>query len=108
MRVANERALARAGYSVVTACDGEEALSVAGARMPNLIVLDMLLPRLGGSEARRPGGSPRTEEQPFDKLNPSHHSVSNDAAGCQANFGEAPPPTLLFFSKRHFALLASF
>jgi len=50
MRVANERALLRAGYSVVTARDGEEALRIAWARLPDLIVLDMLLPKLGGPE----------------------------------------------------------
>ncbi len=50
MRRATEKALARAGYSVVTASDGEEALRIARARIPDLILLDMLLPRLGGVE----------------------------------------------------------
>ncbi len=50
MRVANERALVGAGYSVVTASDGEQALRIAWARLPDLIVLDMLLPKLGGPE----------------------------------------------------------
>jgi len=50
MRLANERALVRAGYSVVTASDGEEALHIAWARVPDLIVLDMLLPKMGGQE----------------------------------------------------------
>jgi twitching motility two-component system response regulator PilH len=50
MRIANERALVRAGYNVVTASDGEEALLIASARIPDLILLDMLLPKLGGHE----------------------------------------------------------
>jgi CheY-like chemotaxis protein len=50
MRMANERTLLRAGYGVVTARDGEEALRIAWARLPDLIVLDMLLPKLGGPE----------------------------------------------------------
>jgi CheY-like chemotaxis protein len=50
MRRVNERALARAGYDVVTASDGEEALQIARARTPDLILLDMLLPKLGGQE----------------------------------------------------------
>ena len=50
LRVANARALQKAGYSVVTANDGEEALRIAWARLPDLIVLDMLLPKLGGPE----------------------------------------------------------
>jgi CheY-like chemotaxis protein len=50
MRMANEKALARAGYRVFTASDGEEALVIARARVPDLILLDMLLPKLGGPE----------------------------------------------------------
>ncbi len=53
MRMANERSLARAGYSVVTASDGEEALRTARSRVPDLILLDMLLPKLGGPEVLR-------------------------------------------------------
>ena len=50
MRMANQKALAKAGYSVFTASDGEEALLIARARIPDLILLDMLLPKLGGLE----------------------------------------------------------
>jgi twitching motility two-component system response regulator PilH len=50
LRLANERALVKAGYSVVTAGDGEEGLRIAYARLPDLILLDMLLPQLGGVE----------------------------------------------------------
>jgi CheY-like chemotaxis protein len=50
LRVASERALLKAGYSVRTASDGEEALRMAHERVPDLILLDMLLPKLGGPE----------------------------------------------------------
>jgi CheY-like chemotaxis protein len=50
VRLATEKALCKAGYSVVTAGDGEEALRIASSRIPDIIVLDMLLPRLGGVE----------------------------------------------------------
>jgi|HubBroStandDraft_1064217.scaffolds.fasta_scaffold00085_45 CheY-like chemotaxis protein len=50
LRLANEKALVKAGYNVVTASDGEEALRVAFATIPDLILLDMLLPKLGGVE----------------------------------------------------------
>jgi CheY-like chemotaxis protein len=49
----NQRALSRAGYQVLTAHDGEEAVSVAQGRLPNLILLDMLLPKLGGPQVLR-------------------------------------------------------
>src|SRR5208282_2418854 len=41
-------ALARAGYEVCSAADGEEALRIARSILPNLILLDMLLPKLSG------------------------------------------------------------
>jgi CheY-like chemotaxis protein len=50
LRLAIERTLVRAGYSVMIASDGEEALRIAYARIPDLILLDMLLPKLGGPD----------------------------------------------------------
>ena len=50
LRLANERALVRAGYSVMTAADGEEGLRMACQNVPDLILLDMMLPKLGGPE----------------------------------------------------------
>src|ERR1044071_3305908 len=42
--------LKQAGYSVMTAADGAEALSKARATPPDLIVLDLMLPEIGGLE----------------------------------------------------------
>jgi two-component system alkaline phosphatase synthesis response regulator PhoP len=50
LRIANERALAKAGYEVSTAADGEEALRLANDELPDIILLDMLLPKLSGPE----------------------------------------------------------
>jgi CheY-like chemotaxis protein len=48
LRIANGRALSRAGYEVSTAADGEEALRVANDKLPDIILLDMLLPKISG------------------------------------------------------------
>jgi DNA-binding response OmpR family regulator len=42
--------LEQAGYAVVTAADGTEALNKARANSPSLIVLDLMLPEVGGLE----------------------------------------------------------
>ena len=46
-------ALQRAGYEVVSASDGEEALRLAFARPPDLAVLDVMMPRLSGLDVTR-------------------------------------------------------
>jgi CheY-like chemotaxis protein len=50
LRLATERALARAGYEMTSAVDGEEALRMARETIPDLILLDMLLPKMSGPE----------------------------------------------------------
>jgi len=50
LRMATERALARAGYTVRTASDGIEAIESARKEQPDLILLDMLLPKMTGPD----------------------------------------------------------
>lgn len=50
LRMATERALARAGYHVITAADGPSALEAAREEKPDLILLDMLLPKITGPD----------------------------------------------------------
>jgi DNA-binding response OmpR family regulator len=45
--------LERSGYAVAVAVDGEDALSKAASFAPDLIVSDILMPRLGGREMLR-------------------------------------------------------
>jgi DNA-binding response OmpR family regulator len=45
--------LERAGYEVVQARNGEEAVQVALARRPDLAVIDVMMPRIDGYEATR-------------------------------------------------------
>jgi two-component system chemotaxis response regulator CheY len=52
-------ALAKAGYEVVEAVDGQDASEKLDARRPNLIVCDVNMPRMDGlSFARHVKGSP--------------------------------------------------
>ncbi len=53
LRTANERTLIKAGYQVITASDGEEGLRSAIESPPDLIVLDMMLPKLSGLDVLR-------------------------------------------------------
>ena len=52
-RIANQRALSKAGYEVIQAEDGEEGLRVARENIPDLILLDMMLPKISGLEVLR-------------------------------------------------------
>lgn len=45
--------LKRDGYSVLTAYDGQAALDVARRKQPDLVVLDLLLPELDGTDVCR-------------------------------------------------------
>lgn len=40
--------LKQAGYEVLTACDGQEALDKAHQEKPDLIILDLMLPKMDG------------------------------------------------------------
>lgn len=48
LRMATERALTHAGYEVSSVGDGEEALREARMKMPDVILLDVLLPKMSG------------------------------------------------------------
>ena len=48
-----ETRLATHGYDVITARDGEEGLAVAQERQPDLILLDIMMPKMDGIEVCR-------------------------------------------------------
>ena len=50
LRKACEVSLKKRGLTVITAMDGEEGLRQARANNPDLILLDMLMPKLSGME----------------------------------------------------------
>jgi CheY-like chemotaxis protein len=53
IRRENESALHQAGYDVICAEDGETALQLAQEQQPDLILLDMILPKMSGPEVLR-------------------------------------------------------
>jgi two-component system alkaline phosphatase synthesis response regulator PhoP len=50
LRKAAEAALRRQGFTVLVASDGEEGLRVARSELPDLVLLDLIMPRLQGFE----------------------------------------------------------
>jgi two-component system, cell cycle response regulator DivK len=50
LRRANELSLTKAGHQIVTASDGEEGLRLAREKKPDVVVLDMMLPKIGGEQ----------------------------------------------------------
>lgn len=50
LRRAAEVALTRRGFRVITAVNGEEALQLARLHQPDLILLDLLMPKMTGMQ----------------------------------------------------------
>jgi two-component system alkaline phosphatase synthesis response regulator PhoP len=61
--------LAREGYEVLTCETGEQALQIAHSRLPNLIILDLMLPGIDGLEVcRKLKSDPKTNNIPIVML----------------------------------------
>jgi CheY-like chemotaxis protein len=80
------RRLSRAGFDVKLARDGAEAVEWAKTLLPDLIVMDIDLPKLDGCEAaRRLKNQPETRHIPIVVLSSHHAQEFRDralAAGC--------------------------
>jgi two-component system, cell cycle response regulator DivK len=76
----------RMGYVPVSASEGEEGVEKAIAEKPNLILLDMMMPRMdGGEAARRLRANPETKEIPILAITALFRSPDLNAclsAGC--------------------------
>jgi len=71
------RRLARRGYDLITAVDGEQAIALAQSEMPDLILMDLSLPVVDGWEAtRRIKAMPETRSIPIIAL--TAHAMVGD------------------------------
>lgn len=53
LRKAAHAILRRHGFEVITATDGEEALAASKASLPDLVLLDLIMPKIQGFEVLR-------------------------------------------------------
>ena len=61
-----EKRLIAEGYSVLTADNGKDAITIAKSKSPDLIILDVLMPDMDGGEvAEKLKDSPRTKNIPI-------------------------------------------
>jgi CheY-like chemotaxis protein len=92
LRKANELALVRFGYGVLTASDGEEGLAIASEKIPDLIVLDLMLPKLSGAQLLQAlKQNPRTAHIPVVVLSslPISNAAKLQTEGAAAYFEKA-------------------
>jgi CheY-like chemotaxis protein len=76
-RDALSRRLARRGYRIVLAVDGAQAMALARDERPDVILMDLGLPRVDGWEATRQlKADPTTRGIPIIVL--SAHAMTND------------------------------
>jgi CheY-like chemotaxis protein len=77
--------LVRGPHRVVEAEDGQEALERVADHRPDLVLTDMMMPRMGGSElARRLQGDPATRAIPIVAISAGPHAEEAREAGCVA------------------------
>ena len=61
-----EMILVLEGYEVITAFDGEEGLRLAAEKQPDLIISDIMMPRMNGTEmCQRLRQDPKTRDIPI-------------------------------------------
>jgi two-component system, cell cycle response regulator DivK len=98
--------LANAGYDMIEAQNGEDAITVAAARRPDIILMDIHLPILDGYEAMR-----RLKADPLLRLIPiivvTSSALSGDeakarAAGCDGYITKPYSPRVVLAKIREF------
>jgi len=98
--------LGNAGYELIEAESGEEALMAVEAQRPDLILMDIQLPVMDGYEAtRRIKSNPRLKAVPIIAV--TSYALSGDegkarAAGCNAYVTKPFSPRALLAKVREF------
>jgi two-component system, cell cycle response regulator DivK len=98
--------LTNAGYEIVQAENGEEAVKVAAAQRPDLILMDIQLPLLDGYEAtRRIKSDPALRAIPIIVV--TSYALSGDesmarAAGCDAYITKPYSPRAILAKIREY------
>lgn len=81
--------LYREGYEIASAVDGVDALEAAARRRPDVMIVDLMMPRMDGHEVvRRLRAAPETREVPILVLTAAaqeHVEEASAAAGASAH-----------------------
>jgi CheY-like chemotaxis protein len=84
-RYVKSRILRAAGFAVVEAGTGEDALTAAAAARPDLVLLDIRLPDISGIEVcRRLRASTATQHLPIVHISATHISPADEASSVDA------------------------
>ena len=85
--------LERAGFDVIVATDGRQALDMALSHSPNVMVLDLMLPEIDGYEVlRRLRADPQGENLPVLMLTAKGQRIDRETAlECGANLFMTKP-----------------
>jgi len=98
--------LGNAGFELIEAESGEDALSAVMTRRPDLILMDIQLPQMDGYEAtRRIKSSPEMKEVPVIAV--TSYALAGDegkarAAGCNAYISKPFSPRALLAKVREY------
>lgn len=99
--------LAKHGFELMTASDGEQAIEKAEKEQPDLILLDVVMPRMGGVEAlRRLHQNERTSGIPVIMVTTRGEAENVETAfenGC-SDYVTKPIDSLDLLSKIHSCL----
>lgn len=94
-----EMTFKKGGYAVVSCRDGREALALAAGELPQLIVLDVMMPSLDGLGAlRQLKENPATRDIPVVVLSAKGHALTKveaEAAGAALFLAKPFSPTQL-------------